>query len=479
MKKIRFGSIISFVGGLLVLAVFWGCGTSSAGKSKNNDASDGGPGGGGTGGATQTGGMDGTATGGTGDALSGGDVEDGGPSTDGDGSATDATGVITDKKAREIVLVPKPAYLRSYIDPAFGSKVTRITGDPETSIPGITGGVWGQVTRHHYSKTPCWNADETLLRLMFNDTDYLFLDGETYQPLFLRDVPKHARWHPTDPDFLIFTLDNIVGVLNVRTGERQQHIVAGYSDLQLGPEEGNVSRDGRWLAVLAQDSSGKRVAFAYDRVEKKKYPDIDLSSTSITRVDWVSISPLAKYVVFNGDIDGLRDVTQVYDLEGQAVGTLWRDYGTPSHYDMVADANGDEVAIGVAKAGPHRGSWIKRRLMDGSITVLFPNGPSHTSTRNLLRPGWAFGTFQGLSTKHSFGKELIAVRIDGSQTIERFGHVHNEVVSYLSEPHGCPSPTGTRVIWAGNWNGGIEAPIQAYVTDIRPLLSLAPGSMLP
>jgi prepilin-type processing-associated H-X9-DG protein len=47
----------------------------------------------------------------------------------------------------------------------------------------------------------------------------LFLDGRTYEPLFTFRLPGEARWHPTDPDVMLYVRDNRIGRFNVRTGK--------------------------------------------------------------------------------------------------------------------------------------------------------------------------------------------------------------------------------------------------------------------
>jgi len=156
---------------------------------------------------------------------------------------------------------------------------------------------------------------------------------------------------------------------------------ANYSELHLGPWEGNLSLDGAAVAFLGQSPGGTQVAFVYDIGTETKHADVDLDGVS---VDWVSVSPLGTYLVANG----WSDETQVHDRDGTPVGARWSEYGVPSHYDLTVDPAGDEVAVGVAQSGPHTGKVIARRLSDGAITPLTAGGfASHTSTRNGAAPG--------------------------------------------------------------------------------------------
>ncbi|HEY1050113.1 MAG TPA: hypothetical protein VGE39_10175 [Prosthecobacter sp.] len=365
-----------------------------------------------------------------------------------------------------------PAYLESYRDPAFGSRVTRITGEPGSRIRNV-GGKWAEVARHRYSKIPAWNADQSLLLLGRHDglPGGLFLDGSTYEPLFgqARSPGTEETWHPKKPEVMFFTKDDLLGEWQVRTDAIK--ILAtfpGYSGLHFGPWEGNFSRDGGRV-VLTGKCKKSPVAFAYDLASGKKWPDIWLKGTE---VDWVSISPSGRYVVLNGAVSSKRgDQTQVYDLEGSKIGPLWEEYGRPSHYDMSFDSEGEEVAVGVSKSKPDDGRVISRRLRDGRVTVLTSGGyASHASARNVGLPGWAFVTYQHSGPDwEPYWNEVVMVKLDGSQKVRRIAQLRTELTDYLTESHAVPSPDGRRVLWCSNWGAASGRPIASFVAEVPPL----------
>ncbi len=350
----------------------------------------------------------------------------------------------------------------------FGTKITRVTGDPGTAIITTDGkniGTWGERARHHYSKDQVWNADQSLIILDRHDgtPNPVYLDGYTYKPLSLYKAPGEDRWHPTQPDIRIYVAGNEIGTFNIRTGKKVfSKTFSGYAGFQFGPSEGNPSFDGNWLAVLATNPSGSQVAFAYNFQTDTKYPDIPISY----RVGSLTISPKGTYIVVNGDGIGVsslnsrnnEDQTQAYDLQGNKVGPLWEEYGRPSHFDLTIDNDGSEIGVGVSKSSPDSGKLIKRRITDGRVTVLAP-GASHTSTRNYQRPGWAYAS----NPASPYTNEIIAVKLDGSM-VERFGYIPNNKTDYYAEPHASPSHDGKKVIIASNWNLG-SRPISAYVVE--------------
>src|SRR5437763_15816300 len=74
----------------------------------------------------------------------------------------------------------------------------------------------------------------------------------------------------------------------------------------------------------------------------------------------------------------------------------------------------------------------------------------HISTRNLNRPGWAYVDYFQEDGKR-FSDEVIAVKLAGSQVVQRFAHKHSGLEAgtadpteecYRCEPHAVPSLDG-------------------------------------
>ena len=372
----------------------------------------------------------------------------------------------------DIPNTPRPAYLESTIDPIFGTRLTRITGDPGSDIVTADGakiGTWGDVAKHHYAKDQPWNADETLIHLSRNvngSPGDLFLDGETYQVRFARSVPGHDnRWHPVDPALKVYVDGNGIGTFNVYTGAQKViRTFAEYTRLDMGPWEGNLSYDGKMVALYAKRPDGGNDVFAYDLNSNVKYPVKDLGTTSI---DWASISASGNYVVIMyGDTD-----TQVYDL---SMGLLSRFTVNHNHYDLGLDLAGEDVAAGISKNSSYDGLVIAHRLKDAAFSALTTGGYAiHTSTRNNLLPGWAYSSFH--PTRARYRDEIVAISTDGKEAVRRFGHMHNNQTDYLAEAMPVPSHDGKRVLFSSNWNASNGRPVGAYVFDARVACETEPS----
>jgi hypothetical protein len=384
--------------------------------------------------------------------------------------------LVTGTAARATSALAKPGYLQSVIDPDFGTKITRITGDPGTPIGYGIAGNWPTVAYHNYPKDPVFTADQKLLVLKHmsgvpTPGAALFLDGSTYQPLFSRGGPSGGgewRLHPTLPDIAVYlNSSGAVGHWNVRTNTSTVKVpaVSGYSSNALGPFEGNVSRDGRYLAAKAvRSSDGHVVARVIDIDGGTTGAVIDLTGAGISSLDWVSISAGGGYVVAFGTMDGVSQRTRVWRRDGTAVG-YWQDY-ILGHYDLGLDQSGNEVAFGGVASGTAARRYIARRLDNGAVTTLTGTVTSFNWHAGDRGPnGWGFASTND-DTGAALQGEIYGIKLDGSGTVQRLAHHRANNVDYDSAPFPTASPDGKRVVFASNWMSS-SRPVQAYIVDVR------------
>ena len=405
--------------------------------------------------------------------------------------------------------MPKPSFLSLIYPTPFNLKVMRIVGDSGTTIPMTGGGsvTWGSDARHHYSDDQPWNADGTLLMLQNSGSPSdLVLDGNTYQVISGGcNDGGYGRWHPslTHPYERVKAYGTRLWWYDIRTCviTRSWTLpIAAPGDIEMGP-----SRAGRFMAL----SSATQV-FVVDMDPQPPFapypsprlgPVYDFSSCGVTSgctLDWTQVSASGQYVIvhYEGDWQQVLDVdpntlaltprpmpTAAPRCNGTAAQGFIYDLGHPDVTLNPFDNNEDVVIgqehcgnIGKTVNGSLMGGVVMVRLRDGAVTSLTdPTNaayPYHISARNLDRPGWVYVTFWP-SPGQRFSDELVAVRLDGSGSVERYAHTHSDsnAGGYRAEPHGVPSRDGRRILWASNWmlnaSGGSPSVTQAYIVDAR------------
>jgi len=380
----------------------------------------------------------------------------------------------------------------AYLEPVHENGVTlvRVAGDAGTDAAGIE---WGRDARHVYSKQEPWNADGSLLLLQNRDggsPQRLLLDGATYaaRPLTCGDdVLWDYRWHPSKANILV-NVDKAgreLSWFDVAACRKVASWTLPMAVKGIGAGEGNVSNDGRYLA-LGDEQRMFVVDMTAPEGKARTGPLAEIDKCDGCKIGNLSISPSGRYVdvKFAGATDDTKDLHRIYEVDAATLALRPHAMAAASarcgayadrtdgyvfplkHADMALDGDEDVLVGGRSCAGSKLGRVVKVRLKDGKVTALTdPKNEAsvaHVSTRNLERPGWAYVSYFRQPGKR-YSDEIIAVKLDGSQTVERFGTTHTEPKGcYRCEAHPAPSPDGRRVVFASNWGGGA---IAAYVVQ--------------
>jgi hypothetical protein len=428
-----------------------------------------------------------------------------------------STPLVTDPNAVFSMLsTSEPAYLGPTVDPVFGAVITRIGGNTGTTISfGSDGsGTWGSDVRHHYSKDQPWNADNSLIVLQNSGSpSQVYLDGNTYQPKFTpcSDYSNgDDRWHPSlnHANERINVHGSMLEWFNVVTCERTKSISLPFSVNHFGFGEGNPSFDGRY-AALADNTR----MIIIDMETGKIGPSYNVSSCGLSSctIGWVSISPSGMYAVVSYHGDHVR----VFDVEPSTLALYSRPMPpaakeclsdeSPSqgyvydlgHADMTLNPYDDneDVLVGQRRSwcsfanddnGKAIGQVVMVRLRDGKVTTLTSPSNSasvhHLSARSNERPGWVYAGFYPDAGKR-YSDEIVAVKLDGSETVERLAHKHSAFSGcYRCESHAVPSRDGRRVLFASNWmlncgsSCGASSDVKAYVVDTSNLRKVTLGA---
>jgi len=272
--------------------------------------------------------------------------------------------------------IEKPNYLDPITDSTFGTKITRITGNPGDSIPNLPNVAWAdEQLRHGYSKRQPWNCDQSMIFLDRHSPE-LWLDGNTYEVLFSKEKPgNRVRWSNTEPQIMYYISspdsgESFIGKWNVISNETE--LVAdltGYTEVSFGKGEGNFTNDGKQVAICAiRQSDDHEVIFVVNVESGIKNSDMNMHNVA-EKINNCTISPLGTYVVIAGDwIINNEDESDRLQVRVATTGQILyteTERGIPSHFDVQIDQNGDEIIAGVAKTtvyGVRSGTIIKRVL---------------------------------------------------------------------------------------------------------------------
>lgn len=383
--------------------------------------------------------------------------------------------------------VAKPQVNVAIKDPIFGTRLTRIADARANKVSGIF---------PDYAKRQAWNADESLLLLRTGDGNALLVDGATYQFRKALDqvVGEDVFWHPTNPAILLYNPDNALYSFNIVTDERKKLFEFSNYTYANTRGEGNLSRDGRWVALVGQTYDARTAVVTFkDLIVFDIHANqvaAKLALPQVENFDWVSISPLGSYVVVDY-ADDRRERFHGVEVYDRAFKFLWQKPLGAGHSDLAVDANGDEVLVMDVYDSDRNVTYIdKVRLADGKETTLIEFSPlfdQHISCRNEKRPGWCFiSTFDytgrltdSAETWLPFEDEVFALKLDGSRAVQRIAHHHSRRYSpiaydsdhsnYFAEPHATVSRNGDRILLGSNWRDRIEqeASVDPYVVDWR------------
>lgn len=360
-------------------------------------------------------------------------------------------------------VVRMPEYLKPMIDPTFGSTITRISD--QTALDSQETAI-----KHAYSKNQYWNCDGSLV-LLYGSPGYV-LDGRTYKELRRINIPRHAVWSNKDPNKTFGTtvtarngmeygLNSFV-TCNMTTDEwTLLHQFTQYDYICIGEGEGNISNDDRYVALQCK-SGANTYLVVYD------IQNDSIISTWDMQGRWpnnVSMSQSGNYVAAQWGVDGTGRYQGIEVFGRDLVFQRQLHYNGQAHFDIGYDTSGNEV-IAYFSANPnppYNTRPCMYRLSDGTATDLFGNIQGrmsnwHVSCRNVDRPGWAYYSFYEVTFGTDLGKdEIFAVKLDGSGTVERFGHTQSSgygISGYDGCPMAVPNRDGTKVLFSSDWKAG-------------------------
>jgi hypothetical protein len=284
------------------------------------------------------------------------------------------------------------------------------------------------------------------------------LDGRTFADLGSFPQLSQAIWSNVDSNKLYGIVGNALYSQNATTAKITKiRTFTSYSSLTIGDYEGGISDDDRYIVLIGTTSGGTRQLVTYNVAS-----DTVVGTMTVTNINNAQISRKGGWVVVVNNSVGTA--------KGQGVERYSKDYSSrilltayPRHGDNALDANGNEIYV--ANNAPN---VVAYNLATGGGTRLLAGTTAyeygHVSGRNLDRPGWVYlSVFDNSATAGRAGHDqVIAVKTDGSGTVEVFAFSHHSGTLYASQPQAVPSPDGRRVLFASEWGG---SSVLAYIAS--------------
>ena len=407
-------------------------------------------------------------------------------------------GLHTGKERVEIPAVAKPPYLRYYKDPAFGTKIMRITQARE-----------GQVFKPSYSTMQAFNADESLL-LLYRGGDgssHVLLDGKTYKPFreldFAPSDLEEVFWSHTDPDKFFYVSKDSEDYGHFKSYSVSQDKYTKIRDFYdiCGPEGLPTGGGDVQMQSLDDDLFAFRCKLdkgddSYKMFTYQQSTDEVVQTDLNERAGWETWTapipaPSGKNLWFQGKVieRDLKTIDIVQDMarhhEHANIGTTHdgRDAVFQSVFNPSPNGCDGDSWQGV-------GHLVVHDMEDGGCRPIisqkngypYTTSGTHVSARAIHKPGWiamssvGYGSFDFFTNKRKatvFMSEIYIANTDPANPVVcRVAHHRSFGKSaerssfhpYFGEPHATISPSGTRIVFGSDWYD--SGSVDAYVIEL-------------
>jgi|GEM_PF-3276371 hypothetical protein len=366
--------------------------------------------------------------------------------------------------------VPKPDPNQSFVEPLFGTTITRITNRTNETA-----------NAHPYPKSgSSWNCDNSIIKMQYR----------LYNAKTLKELPLTAglnqdeaykivgsplngagdlRWSKSNPN-LLYVLDSSKRfkkvTLNSDQNSTQSEILLdmssfGFENISIGNSEGNLDYDDEYVVFSARKDEDDTVyVMLFNLKENKLIWTKELQRgkwrdnwSDADSFDWITIDPTGEYILVNAEHKMWlydRDLGSEFQLA---------EYG--EHGDIGINSDGVPIYIQLIYGGVAIRSY---NLQTHEVFDILPSnyGGGHISCRNYKRKGWCY-----VSTSQEGFREVFALNLDQNSTfkVERFAQSRNSD-SGTRYTQVNVSPDGKKVLFASDWGDDGEV-LETYQATIN------------
>jgi len=401
---------------------------------------------------------------------------------------------VTDKVARPMQsfvvdaatfqnITANPVPGQPFIDPSFGTVITRIT-----DASGADGSQ--AVIKTMYSTMQAWNADESRAILWNRKDGHVLYNGEEpYQKIGLLN-PFHPTdieqllWDPVDPNVLYYPTNYNASpwLIKQTLDPNESRVIHDFGTPPTNCPGGDwgkllkLGSDPQWMGYGPRKIVGLQcgsLKFLYSITE-----DAVLVSGSADTPNAPIVGPSDTLTFFEG---------YVFDVGFRFLRSLGM-VNPGEHSSMGRDAVGHDRWNAVVFDGPTytTGSLVSWDLTTGVPKIVVgpetgwppPGSATHLSAIARQAPGWvAVGTVGGIPWGQGvLQNEIILGNVDTGEVC-RLAHARTKAGTdcgpagdqckwgYWGETHPVISPKGTRILYSSDWGGSDS--VNTYVIDLR------------
>lgn len=405
-------------------------------------------------------------------------------------------GLFTGTERVNVPAVAKPPFMKFYKDPAFGTKIIRVTNARA-----------GELFKPAYSSMQAWNADESLLLLYRGgrDSGHVLLDGRTYEPFRkLNIIPsdlEEVYWSHTDPDvfYYVSKYSRDYGFFkrysvkaNKATKIKDFRDICGKTGLPTGGNDVQMqSLDDDLFGFRCQVSKQEYHMFTYrlstDEVVHQRLGEefgwepwtAPIPGPSGDRL-WLQGKVLAP---------DLETVELTHDMakhsEHANIGQTHD--GQDAVFQVVFDPSpkgcGDDMWQGVGHLVVHNMETGEcRPIINEAKGYPYTTSGTHASAQAYRNPGWVamssvgYGLFDFFTNKRKapalFSEIYLANTDPDNEVVCRLAHHRSfakdakrgDYRPYFGEPHATISPSGTRIAFGSDWYD--SGTVDTYIIEL-------------
>ena len=354
-----------------------------------------------------------------------------------------------------------------FIDPAFGTSITRITD------AGERGGFGTQI----YSQLQAFSPDNQYV-LLIEDEWYTIRRMDDFSPVDIDTALWNApRWLPSMPHTIVHYDGNDNNIVAVEYSHIENQVTetvftfpSEYTHIRVSQSFDELSHDGRWMSGMLTREDEDSVIFALNLETMTIGATLPISELfendcdpdpewGILEPDWIGVSPAGNYLVVQWVRDGTERCSglETFDLEtGEFIG---RVYDGHQHGDSGITEDGQEffMTFELSSLEDVNRPAIAMRMLPGNDIVSDPihlltvdwSDSGHISCQGL--PGvclisngvWYDDPWTALEG------ELYLLDTQGN--VQRLTHHRSTSCAYWVQPRASISRDGRYVIFASDW----------------------------